>query len=104
VAIAVATAAKAACAGFAPHRQLLGRSGHNSQQPECCSNSPGMRNPSAAGVVVRVLLIPAMLSGLAKALVIVARRDTDPQAEVATEGFLRAEARALGDAAQRNPA
>jgi hypothetical protein len=61
VAMAVATAANAACAGFAPRRQLLVRSGHSSQVPECRSNSPGMRKPSAAGVVVSVVLIRAML-------------------------------------------
>ena len=42
VAMAVATAANAACAGLAPSRQLLGRSGQSIQQPECGSNSPGM--------------------------------------------------------------
>jgi hypothetical protein len=53
-AIAVATAANAACAGLAPERQLSGRSGHNIQQPECRSNSAGMRKPSFAGVDVSV--------------------------------------------------
>src|SRR5262245_32435795 len=63
VAMAVATAANAACAGFAPQRQLLVRSGHSNQVPECGSNSPGMRKPSAAGVVVRVLIVLAILPG-----------------------------------------
>ena len=49
-AIASATAAKASCAGFAPSRQLSGRSGQAIQQPLCGSNSPGIRKPSAAGV------------------------------------------------------
>ena len=31
------------CAGFAPRRQLSGRSGQAIQQPACGSNSPGMR-------------------------------------------------------------
>jgi hypothetical protein len=42
VAIAVATLANAFCAGFAPRRQLLGRSGHSIQQPSWASNSAGM--------------------------------------------------------------
>ena len=54
VAIAVATAANAACAGFAPARQLSQRSGHSIQQPECRSYSAGMRNLSRAGVEFKV--------------------------------------------------
>src|SRR5690606_40008667 len=50
VAMALATAANAAWAGFAPIRQLLGRSGHSIQQSACGSNSAGMRKPSRAGV------------------------------------------------------
>ena len=33
----------AACAGFAPRRQLSGRSGQTSQQPLWCAHSAGMR-------------------------------------------------------------
>jgi hypothetical protein len=40
--MAAATAVNAACAGFAPARQLSVRSGHNIQQPLCRSNSAGM--------------------------------------------------------------
>ena len=50
-AIAVATAANAACAGLAPSRQLSGRSGQIIQQPSCAAHSAGMWKPSAAGVV-----------------------------------------------------
>src|SRR3984957_3866569 len=53
-AMAAAMAANTACAGFAPERQLSVRSGHNIQQPECRSNSAGMRKPSFAGVDVSV--------------------------------------------------
>ena len=49
-AIAVATAAKASRAGPASARQLSGRRGQAIQVPEWRSNSPGIRNPSAAGV------------------------------------------------------
>ena len=56
--IASATAANASCAGLAPQRQLSGRSGQAIQQPACRENSPGMRKPSAAGVEVRVALMP----------------------------------------------
>jgi len=52
--IASATAANASCAGAAPSRQLSGRSGQAIQQPACASNSPGMLQPSAAGVESRV--------------------------------------------------
>jgi len=52
--MAAAMAANTACAGFAPERQLSVRSGHNIQQPECRSNSAGMRKPSFAGVDVSV--------------------------------------------------
>jgi hypothetical protein len=55
--IASATAANAACAGFALRRQLSGRSGHAIQQPACGSCSPGILKPSAAGVEVSVALI-----------------------------------------------
>jgi hypothetical protein len=47
--MAAATAANTACAGLAPQRQLSGRSGQSIQQPECRSNSAGMRKPSFAG-------------------------------------------------------
>src|SRR6267154_6491435 len=63
--IAAATAANAACAGFAPSRQLSGRSGHNIQQPEWRSYSAGMRKPSPAGVDVSMRnasLQPRMLA------------------------------------------
>src|ERR1700738_2954159 len=53
-ATAAAIAANAACAGLAPERQLSGRSGQSIQQPECGSNSAGMRKPSFAGVDVSV--------------------------------------------------
>src|SRR3984957_5805058 len=52
--MAAATAANTACAGLAPQRQLSGRSGQSIQQPECRSNSAGMRKPSFAGVEVSV--------------------------------------------------
>jgi hypothetical protein len=39
---------------LAPERQLSERSGHSIQQPECRSNSAGMRKPSLAGVDVSV--------------------------------------------------
>ena len=39
-----------ACAGFAPSRQLSGRSGQAIQVPAWGSNSPGIRKPSASGV------------------------------------------------------
>ena len=55
-AIAVATATNSAWTGFAPSRHVSWRSGQIIQQPSCGSNSPGMRNPSAAGVVVWVSL------------------------------------------------
>jgi hypothetical protein len=45
---------EAACAGLAPARQLSGRSGQSIQQPECRSNSAGMRKPSRAGNDVSV--------------------------------------------------
>jgi hypothetical protein len=54
LAIAVATAANAACAGLAPLRQISVRAGQSIQQPECRSNSAGMRKPSFAGVDVSV--------------------------------------------------
>src|SRR5262245_36659092 len=65
-----------------------------------------MRKPSAAGVVVRVLAIRAMLSGRtsAEALAVRRGRDADPQAEVAAERFLRAEPRPLGDPPERDAA
>src|SRR6202795_3558621 len=53
-AMAVAIAANTACAGLAPQRQLSGRSGQSIQQPECRSNSAGMRKPSFVGVEVSV--------------------------------------------------
>jgi hypothetical protein len=54
-----ATCAKASCAGRAASRQLSGRSGHSIQQPACGSNSPGMRKPSAAGVLASARVIAA---------------------------------------------
>src|SRR4051794_38340627 len=52
-AIVRATSAKAARAGPAASRQLSGRRGQAIQVPAWGSNSPGIRNPSAAGVVAR---------------------------------------------------
>ena len=54
VAIAEASWTKAACAGAARSRQMSGRSGQIIQVAACGSNSPGMRQPSAAGVLVSV--------------------------------------------------
>jgi len=55
--IASATATNASCAGSAPCRQLSGRRGQAIQQPAWASNSPGIRQPSAAGVESSVALI-----------------------------------------------
>jgi hypothetical protein len=52
--MAVATPTNACCAGRAASRQLSGRSGQSIQQPACGSNSAGIQNPSAAGVLVNV--------------------------------------------------
>jgi hypothetical protein len=52
--MAVAIAANTACAGLAPALHMSERSGHSIQQPECRSNSAGMRKPSFAGVEVSV--------------------------------------------------
>src|SRR5687767_4956404 len=53
-AMAVATSAKATCAGCAPCRQLSGRSGQSIQQPACGANSAGIANPSLSGVELSV--------------------------------------------------
>ena len=50
-AIALATSTQARCDGLAPRRQLSGRCGHSIQVWACGSNSPGMRKPSARGVL-----------------------------------------------------
>ena len=42
-AIAAATAQNAACAGFAPSRQLSGRSGQIINTPSCGANSAGIK-------------------------------------------------------------
>ena len=61
-AIASATAAKAACAGLAPQRQLSVRSGQIIQHPEWGPKAPGMRNPSAVGVLWSGALIAAIIA------------------------------------------
>jgi hypothetical protein len=55
--MAVATWTQARCAGLAPRRQLSGRCGHSIQSCSCGSNSPGMRKPSARGVLSMVVLM-----------------------------------------------
>ena len=55
--MAVATSTQARCAGFAPSRQLSGRCGHSIQICLCGSNSPGMRKPSARGVLSMVVVM-----------------------------------------------
>src|SRR5688572_6405516 len=55
--MAAATSANARCAGCAPSRQLSGRSGQSIQQPACGVNSAGMAKPSAAGVLLMVVVM-----------------------------------------------
>ena len=55
--IAVATSTQERCAGLAPRRQLSGRCGQSIQICLWGSNSPGMRNPSARGVLSMSLVM-----------------------------------------------
>ena len=55
--MAVATSTQARCAGLPPSRQLSGRCGQSIQICLWGSNSPGMRKPSARGVLSMSLVM-----------------------------------------------